>query len=145
MAVIGARPATGIGFLGRRSRSRPVRVPERTRVRHLGAERRQRQRSIAGSLAAIAAAAGLALFYLSQSTHVAAVGYEIDSLQAQITALKADQQRLVLDIGAARAPTQVLQRATQGLGLTPLDPRAVTFATPSGSASAARPSPDTTR
>ena len=113
-------------------------------MRHLGAERRQRQRSIAGSLAAIAAAAGLALFYLSQSTHVAAVGYEIDSLQAQISALKADQQRLVLQVGAARAPTQVLQRATQGMGLTPLAPSAVTFATPSGGANAARPSPDTT-
>jgi cell division protein FtsL len=96
-------------------------------------------------LAAIAAAAGLAIFYLSQSTHVAAVGYEIDSLRGQITALKAAQQRLVLDIGAARAPTQILQRATNDLHLVPLDPADVTFAAPSGGATAARPSPDTTK
>ena len=143
MAVIGARPATGI--LGRRTRPRPVREPERSRVRHLGAERRQRQRSIAGMLAAIAAAAAIAIFYLSQSTHVAAVGYEIDSLRGQITSLKAAQQRLVLDIGAARAPTQVLQRATHDLQLVPLDPRDVAFAAPSGGANAARPSSDTTK
>ncbi|MGZ6256421.1 MAG: hypothetical protein ACXWMB_05340 [Candidatus Limnocylindria bacterium] len=145
MAVIGARPATGIGILGRRSRPRPVRVPERPRGRHAGAGRRQRQASIAGLLAAIAAAAGLGLFYLSQSTHVAAVGYDIDSLQAQITALKADHQQLVLEVGAARAPTEVLRHATQDLRLVPLDPSDVTFAAPVGGASAARPSPDTTK
>jgi len=144
MAVIGARPATGIGILGRRSRPRPVRAPEPARARHLGAERRQRQRSIAGTLAAIAAAAGLAFFYLSQSTHVAAVGYEIDTLQAQFTALRADQQQLELAIGAASAPNQILQRAHQ-LGLTPLDPKAVTFVVPRGGATAASPSPDTTK
>jgi cell division protein FtsB len=113
-------------------------------TRHLGAERRQRQRSIAGVLAAIAAAAGLGLFYLSQSTHVAAVGYEIDTLQAQIAALKADQQQLVLEIGAARAPNQILQHATRDLGLVPLDSKQVTFAVPRGAA-AASPSPDTTK
>src|SRR5579859_3071208 len=145
MAVIGARPATGIGILGRRSRPRPVRVPEPVRARHLGAERRQRQRSIAGILVAIAAAAGVALFYLSQSTNVAAVGYEIDALRGQIAALKADQQQLELQIGAARAPIQILQRATHQLGLTPLDSSAVMFVVPRGGVAAASPSPDTTK
>ena len=141
MAVIGARPAAGIGFLPRRPRPRPVREPQRARVRHLGAERRRRQASIAGLLATIAAAAGLALFYLSQSSHVAAVGYEIDDLQSRITALQVQQQQLVLQIGAAKSPTQILARAHQ-LGLVPLDPRAVTFAIPPTGAAGATPSPD---
>jgi hypothetical protein len=113
-------------------------------VRHAGAGRRQRQGSITGLLATIAAAAGLGLFYLSQSTHVAAVGYEIDSLQAQINGLQAEQQRLSLDIGSARAPTEILRRATGVLRLVPIDSRNVTFAPTSGAAGA-RPSPDTTR
>jgi cell division protein FtsL len=128
MAVIGARPATGIGLLPRRSRPRTVREPQRVRVRHVGAERRRRQASIVGLLATIAAAAGLALFYLSQSAHVAAVGYEIDDLQSQISTLQAQQQQLLLDIGTAKSPTQILNEA-RWLGLVPLDPRAVTFAT----------------
>jgi cell division protein FtsL len=132
VAVIGARPATGIGILPRRPR--PVRAPERTHVRHSGAERRQRQASIGGLLATIAAGAGLAFFYLSQSSHVAAVGYEIDDLQAQITALQADQQRLVLEIGSARSPDQILRRATADLKLVPIDASAVSFARPARSA-----------
>ena len=128
MAVIGARPATGIGVFGRRPRPR-ARVPQRT-IRHAGAERRARQASIAGFLAMIVVAAGLALFYLSQSSHVASVGYEIDDLQTRIAALKAEEAQLLLRVGAARAPGTVLERAAQ-LGLSPIDPRAVTFATPS--------------
>ncbi len=92
-------------------------------------------------LATIAAAAGLAFFYLSQSSHVAAVGYQIDSLQSRIDALRAEQQELVMEIGAARAPSQILDRA-HGLGLVPLDQTAVTFATPSTGAASASPSPD---
>jgi cell division protein FtsL len=132
VAVIGARPATGIGIFSRRSR--PVRATERPRSRHAGAERRQRQASISGLLATIAAGAGLALFYLSQSSHVAAVGYEIDDLQAQITALRAEQQRLVLEIGSARSPDQILRRATSDLRLIPINPSAVSFASPAKSA-----------
>jgi len=92
-------------------------------------------------LATIAAAAGLAFFYLSQSSHVAAVGYQIDSLQSRIDALRAEQQELVMEIGAARAPSQILSRA-HGLGLVPLDQQAVTFATPGTGAASASPSPD---
>ena len=114
-------------------------------MRHAGAQRRQRQASVAGLLAAIAAAAGLGFFYLSQSTHVAAVGYEIDALQAQIDTLRAEQQQLVLEIGAAQAPTEILGRARSQMSLQPLPAGAVTFATPSTGASGARPSPDPSR
>ncbi|MDP9273022.1 MAG: hypothetical protein M3O93_05740 [Chloroflexota bacterium] len=128
MAVIGARPATGIGVFGRRPRPR-ARVPQRS-IRHAGAGRRARQINIAGFLATIAVAAGLAFFYLSQSSHVAAVGYEIDDLRTRIDALQAEQRQLVLQIGYARTPATVLDRARR-LGLSPIDPRAVTFAVPS--------------
>jgi cell division protein FtsL len=138
VAVIGARPATGIAILPRRPR--PARATERPRVRHVGAERRQRQASIGGLLATIAAGAGLALFYLSQSSHVAAVGYEIDDLQARITELRAEQQRLVLEIGSARSPDQILRRATSDLRLIPINPSAVSFARPAKPA-ASSPSP----
>ncbi len=144
MAVIGARPATGIGGLGRRTRPRPVRGTQRSRTRHAGALRHRRQAGVAGLLTTIVAAAALAFFYLSQSSNVAAVGYQIDSLQARIDALHAEQQRLVMQIGAARAPAQVLHRARGDLGLVPLSQSTVTFATPSrGAASGASPSPDT--
>lgn len=143
MAVIGARPATGIGGLGRRSRPRPARGSQRQRVRHVGALRQRRQAGAAGLLATIAAAAGLAFFYLSQSSNVAAVGYQIDSLQSRISALRADQQQLVMEIGAARAPSEVLRRASADLGLIPLAQSAVTFATPTNGAGSANPSPDT--
>ena len=128
MAVIGARPATGIGVFGRRPRPR-ARVLQRP-IRHAGAGRRTRQINIAGFLATIAVAAGLAFFYLSQSSHVAAVGYEIDDLRTRIDALQTEQRQLVLQIGYARTPASVLDRARQ-LGLSPIDPRAVTFAIPS--------------
>jgi cell division protein FtsL len=126
MAVIGARPAGGIGVLGRRSRP-PKRAPQRARTSHAGAGRRARQAGIAGFLAMIVVAAGLGLFYLSQSSHVAAVGYQIDDLQSQLAAARSAQEQLVLQVGAARSPTQVLQRARQ-LGLVPIDPRNVSFA-----------------
>jgi hypothetical protein len=114
-------------------------------VRHAGALRQQRQASVAGLLATIVAAAGLAFFYLSQSTHVAAMGYQIDSLQARIAALKAEQQQLVMEIGAARAPSQVLDRAGTDLRLVPIPQSSVAFATPSSGAGSASPSPDTAR
>src|SRR5690242_12442034 len=120
MAVIGARPATGFGLFGRRARSRTAQVPQRSRAGHAGAGRRQRQASVAGLLATIAAAAGLAFFYLSQSSHVAAVGYEIDDLQGQIASLRADQQQLELQIGLAQAPSTILDEATSQLKLRPL-------------------------
>jgi cell division protein FtsL len=91
-------------------------------------------RSISGFLVAIAVAAGLALFYLSQSSHVAATGYQIDALQSQVQRLGREQQQLILSIGAARSPARIEARARTSLHLTPIDQDAVTFAT----------SPDTT-
>ena len=80
---------------------------------------------------AIAAAAGLALFYLSQSSHVAAIGYEIDDLRAQLAELRAEQQQLIFQIGEARSPAVIERRAKSTLHLVSLPPNAVTFAQPS--------------
>lgn len=77
---------------------------------------------------AIAAAAGLGLFYLSQSTHVAAIGYQIDTLQAQVAKLRAEQQQLTFQIGEARSPSTVAVKAGEQLRLVVLDPAAVQFA-----------------
>ncbi|MEP6468137.1 MAG: hypothetical protein ABJC24_00035, partial [Chloroflexota bacterium] len=59
---------------------------------------------VSGVLVAIAAAAGLALFYLSQSSHVAATGYQIGGLRAELAELRAEQQQLVFQIGELRSP-----------------------------------------
>jgi hypothetical protein len=80
---------------------------------------------------AIVVAAALALFYLSQSTHVAATGYEIDTLQASLAERRAEQQQLIWAIGQARSPAEITRRARSELRLVPLEPGAVTFA-PSG-------------
>ncbi|MGH2383996.1 MAG: hypothetical protein ACRDGB_02940 [Candidatus Limnocylindria bacterium] len=79
-------------------------------------------------LVAIAVAAGLALFYLSQSTRVAATGYEIDALEATLAQQHAEQQQLVWAIGQARSPSEITQRARTELRLVPLEDEAVTFA-----------------
>jgi uncharacterized protein HemX len=129
MAVIGARRANGFDVLLRRPRQRP-------RSRPLAAPRARRSayrreiRNVTGILLAIAAAAGLAFFYLSQSTHVAATGYELDALQTQVQKLTRQQQQLILQIGAARAPAQVEATARSQLSLVPLDQKAVQFARP---------------
>lgn len=80
-------------------------------------------------LVSIAAAAGLCLFYLSQSTHVAALGYQIDALQTRVADLRAEQQQLIYRIGEARSPSTVEARAQGELQLVPLDPAVVRFAT----------------
>jgi hypothetical protein len=80
-------------------------------------------------LLAIAAAAGLCLFYLSQSTHVAALGYQIDSLEAQVADLGAEQQQITFEIGVARSPSTIKVKAQNELRLVPLDSTAVRFAT----------------
>jgi hypothetical protein len=85
-------------------------------------------------LVAIAVAAGLALFYLSQSTSVAARGYEVDSLEAVLADRVAEQQQLMLDIGRARSPVVIADRAREDLQLVPLDPGAITFAPAPGEA-----------
>jgi hypothetical protein len=130
MAVIGARPATGPWFLGRR-------VRPRTRVRPQPARRARRSRSalrvqapvdVRPLLVAIVVAAALAIFYLSQSTRVAATGYEIDALEAALAGRRAEQQQLIWAIGQARSPAEITQRARTELRLVPLEDGAVTFA-----------------
>lgn len=127
MAIVGARPARGFRLVGRRPR---VRAQPRARTaRAPGAERRRREvTGVSGLLVAIVAAAGLALFYLSQSSHVAATGYAIDALEARVAELRAAQQQLILEIGKAGSPAVVEERATEWLRLVPIPPRAVTFA-----------------
>ena len=83
---------------------------------------------------------GLAFFYLSQSSHVAAVGYEIDDLNAQIASVRAEQQQLVLQIGLAQAPMSIMGQATNQLQLRPLEASAVSFAPRAGAAPTSRPS-----
>jgi cell division protein FtsB len=126
MAVIGARPATGIEVLLRRPRTRPH--PPRRVARGGGRARRRETRSISGLLVVIAAAAALAFFYLSQAAHVATTGYQIDALQTRVAELRREQQQLVFQIGQARAPAQIETRARTELHLVPIDQAAVSFA-----------------
>jgi cell division protein FtsB len=129
MAIVGARPATGIGIIRRRPRvrARPA-APARTRAYRV-ARSRGALTSISTLLVAIAAAAGLCLFYLIQSTHVAALGYQIDGLEARVAELRAEEQQLTFEIGVARSPSTVAAKAQSVLRLVPLDPAAVRFAT----------------
>lgn len=134
MAVIGARPATGPWFLPGRSRPRPRTRPRPARrVGRSRAWRRVEPRlDVRPLLVVIAVAAALALFYLSQSTRVAATGYEIDALEALLAQRRAEQQQLVLAIGEARSPAEISRRAQTDLRLVPLERSAVTYApTPS--------------
>ncbi|MGH2381675.1 MAG: hypothetical protein ACRDG7_10705 [Candidatus Limnocylindria bacterium] len=129
MAVIGARPAANPWFLGRRSRPRPRTRPQPARrARRSSAGRLARRIDVRPLLVAIVVAAGLALFYLSQSTRVAATGYEIDALEATLAQQHAEQQQLVWAIGQARSPSEITQRARTELRLVPLEDEAVTFA-----------------
>jgi len=83
---------------------------------------------VSGVLVAIAAAAGLALFYLSQSSHVAATGYQIDALQGTVDQLVRAQQQLILQVGEAHSPSKIEARARGELKLVPIDQAAVRFA-----------------
>lgn len=129
MAIIGARPATGIGVIRHRPRVRTRPAPRRRSQPRRLAARRDAITSISAVLVTIAAAAGLGLFYLSQSTHVAAVGYQIDDLQARVVELRAEQQQLTFQIGEARSPSSIAERASRELQLVALDPAAIRFAT----------------
>ena len=84
--------------------------------------------SISTVLVSIAAAVGLGLFYLSQSTHVAALGYQIDALQSRVADLQAEEQQLTFQIGVARSPSTIEVKASDELRLVPLDPAVVRFA-----------------
>jgi hypothetical protein len=130
MAVIGARPAPTPWFgLGRRGPARRRPQPARRGRRTRGLAVRIKARAdVRPLLVAIVVAAGLALFYLSQSTTVAARGYEIDSLEATLADRVAHQQQLILSIGRARSPVVIAERARTELHLVPLDPGAITFA-----------------
>ena len=132
MAVIGARPATGPWFIPGRGRPRPrTRVVRARRGRSGSAIRRvERRLDVRPLLVVIAVAAALALFYLSQSTRVAATGYEIEALEARMAETRAAQQQLVLAIGEARSPAEITERARQRLHLVPLDQGAVRYAAP---------------
>ena len=132
MAVIGARPATGPWFLPGRSRPRPRTRPQPARRgRRTRASRRIESRlDVRPLLVVIAVAAALALFYLSQSTRVAATGYEIDALESLLAERRAEQQQLVLSIGEARSPAEIIRRARTELRLVPLEQSAVTYAPP---------------
>lgn len=130
MAVIGARPATSPWFLGRRSRPRPRPRPQSARRgRRASSGRRVAARiDVRPLLVMIVVAAGLALFYLSQSTRVAATGYEIDALEATLAEQHAEQHQLIWAIGRARSPAEITERARNELRLVPLEDGAVTFA-----------------
>ena len=130
MAVTGARPATSPWFLGRRSRPRPRPRPQPARRgRRASSGRRVAARiDVRPLLVMIVVAAGLALFYLSQSTRVAATGYEIDALEATLAEERAEQHQLIWAIGRARSPAEITERARNELRLVPLEDGAVTFA-----------------
>lgn len=89
--------------------------------------RTESRRDVRPLLLAIVIAAGLALVYLSQSTRVAATGYEIDALQATLAEQRAAHQLLISAIGQARSPAEITDRAQRELGLVPLDEGAVQF------------------
>lgn len=128
MAIIGARPAQP-WFLGWRSARRPRPRPQPVRSAHRARPRRRAEsrRDVRPLLLAIAVAAGLAFFYLSQSTHVAATGYEIDTLEVALAEQRAAQQQLISAIGHARSPAEITDRARRELGLVSLDEGAVQF------------------
>jgi cell division protein FtsL len=130
MAVIGARPATNPWFLGRRNRPRPPPRPQSARRgRRASSSRRVAARiDVRPLLVMIVVAAGLALFYLSQSTRVAATGYEIDALEATLAEERAEQHQLIWAIGRARSPAEITERARNELRLVPLEDGAVKFA-----------------
>ena len=131
MAIIGARPVSspwvipGSGRTRARTRPKAARRGTRRRVLH----RVEQRIDVRPLLVVIAVAAALALFYLSQSAHVAATGYEIDSLQSRLADARARQQQIVSAIGEARSPSSITRRAREDLHLVPLEQSAVTYAT----------------
>ena len=131
MAIIGARPVSTPWFVPGRGRTRPRTRPRPARrSRRSGVLRRvESNLDVRPLLVVIAVAAALALFYLSQSAHVAATGYEIDSLENRLAESRARQQQIVSAIGEARSPSSITRRAREELRLVPLEQSAVTYAT----------------
>lgn len=85
------------------------------------------RRDVRPLIVGIVVAAGVALFYLSQSAHVAATGYQISSLEARLADERAIQQQLISAIGQARSPATITARARDELGLVQLEPAVVGF------------------
>ena len=133
MAVIGARPASSPWFLPGRGRIRPRRGSTSVRRMRRGHGRLGAVVDVRPFVVAIVVAAALAIFYLSQSTGVAARGYEIDSLALTLADRKAEQQQLITAVAQARSPAEITRRARFQLGLQVLDGSAVTFARPTDS------------
>lgn len=131
MALTGARPARSLPL----GLSMPVRrARRRTTARWAGystAGRRLAQAAgIRGLMLALAVAVSLAVFYLSQSSHVAAIGYEIDALEVELAEVTAERQLLILQISQARAPAVIEREAVKRLRLRPLDDTRIRFAAP---------------
>ncbi|HEX2221244.1 MAG TPA: hypothetical protein VHK06_01845 [Candidatus Limnocylindria bacterium] len=124
MAIIGARPATLWGIPLRLRRR--VSPPPRPGARRRGGSMSRVDASSLGAL--IAAAVVLALFYLTQSTQVAAMGYQIAQLEAELAERRAAQQQLIWEIGRARSPAEIEARARSELRLKPLKPDVIRFA-----------------
>lgn len=133
MAVIGARPASGLRGLplgwGPIPGHRPRAAARPNRRRRAGLRAGQ----YAGlwlALLVIGVAALLAVFYLAQSSHVAASGYRISTMESRLVELATEHQELVLAIGRAQSPSEVARRA-EDLGLVPIGRSAIHFAPPS--------------
>jgi hypothetical protein len=130
MAVSGARPATSPWFLPGRGRNRPRRSSRQAPQVRRGRARLRPAVDVRPFVVAIVVAAALAIFYLSQSTGVAARGYEIGSLSGVLADRRAEQQQLITAVANARSPAEITRRARFQLGLQPLASSAVTFAKP---------------
>lgn len=133
MAAIGARPAGVLGDvrwgLGRLPRPRTATQRRGYRLRRARIHRRQAA-GLSLALAVIAVAALLASLYVTQSSRITSTGYEITRLEARLEALEAERQELLVQIGQAQSPATIESRAA-ALGLTPLAPQSVQFASPS--------------
>jgi len=134
MAVTGARPATWLdGLTGRlvpptRIRRAASSAGIRGRTSH-GARARRDAIGLPIVVLAIALAAVLGLFQISLSSNVAAAGYSIDTLNAQLAQLESDHQDLLYQVGQAQSPDRIAARAA-ALGLTILNPDHIGFARP---------------
>ena len=130
MAAIGARPAGVLGDIdwGLRRPLRPRAAARGYRLRRTSSRRRAAGLSLA--LVVIILSALLASLYLTQSSRIASTGYEMERLEARLEILQAARQALLLQIGQAESPATIEARAEE-LGLTPLPPASVHFASPS--------------
>ena len=130
MAAIGARPAGVLGDIdwGLRRPLRPRTAARGYRLRRTSSRRRAAGLSLA--LVVIIVSALLASLYLTQSSRIASTGYEMERLEARLDILEAERQALLLQIGQAESPATIEARAEE-LGLAPLPPASVQFASPS--------------